>query len=206
MVGTTKFLFLHANLLYLQCCWYPGISALPCWRSCAGCILHLFRHCTTLWQGCSTSARISTTTRNSKKRFHVSAVTTDVRVTHAGLKAFLLCPCWNTVYPKGPTDFSRAFPRISHWVTMSKCSICPSFSTGLVGLLVLLLWVRSPSTDVRSEPGSQFECPRHAAVQPGRLGASVSGAKHPSTRFQDQGRQLHLLILAPNETPTGEFN
>lgn len=73
-----------------------------------------------------------------------------------------------------------------------------------MGLLALLLWVRSPSPD--HGPGSRSRCHRHTAVHRRSLAASSSTAKHPSTRFQEQGRRLHSLGTAPSKTPTGDFN
>lgn len=44
------------------------------------------------------------------------------------------------------------------------------------------------------------------AVHPRSLAAGISGAKHPGTRFQEQGRGLHSLAQAPSGIPTGDFN
>lgn len=191
------------------CCYYSG----------AGTLAHLLYHAGTAVRDVPytplgiaqpsgrvvlSSVGISMTTRNSKDRFWVSAVTADGRLTHTELKALLSCPCRNTLYPKGPIDFSGALPRIAH--CHCKCSICPSLSAGPMGLLALLLWVRSPSPDRGSEPGRRSRCHRHTAVHRRSLATSGSTAKHPSTRFQEQGRRLHSLGTAPSKTPTEDFN
>lgn len=87
-----------------------------------------------------------------------------------------------------------------------KCSIYPSLSTGPLGLLALLLGIRSPWPEMGSEPGSWSGCPWHMSVHPRSLAAGISRAKHPGTIFPEQGRRLHSLGVAPGKKPTGEFN
>lgn len=105
--------------------------------------------------------------------------------------------------PQGLHRFQRGS---SQNCTLSQCSIYPLPSTGPLGLLALLLRVRSPSPKTASEPGSWSGCPWHMSVHPRSLAASISRAKHPSTRFPGQGRGLHSLGLSHGKTPTGDFN